>query len=148
MTYELCYLIAEAKKPELEKIASAAREILEKIGGTLTGAPITEERKLSYPVKHATRGVYVTQRFTLPDTAADQDRADVPTADPIADLTRQYNLLHDLLRFIIVRADELPPLQTKEERIAQHQKRSQETLHRSLRSKDAIDTELEKVLKI
>lgn len=147
MIYELCYLVAEAKKPDIEKIALTVHDVLEKSGGTLSGTPVMEERKLSYPVKHTTRGIYITQRFTLPVADTDQER-DASTADPIAELTRQYNLLHDLLRFIIVRADELPPLQTKEERIAQDQKRSQETLHRSMRSKDAIDTELEKVLKI
>jgi len=105
MKYELFYLVAGSREADLETIKAGAREIVTAEGGVFDEKEVVEKRKLAYQVKHETHGFYVARRFELENTQSLQD------------ITRKLNLNPNILRSIISRADELPELKTKEERI-------------------------------
>jgi len=113
MKYELFYLVAGSKEADLEAIKVGAQEIVTAEGGVFEEKEVAEKRKLAYQIKHETHGVYVARRFELED----------PTK--IQDITRKLNLYTSILRSVISRADELPELKTKEERIGAASSRSE-----------------------
>jgi hypothetical protein len=69
-------------------------------------------------VKKETRGTYIARRFTLPDVdereAAAGTEAIEEGVHPIATMNRTLQLSSDVLRFIIVRADDMPELKAIE----------------------------------
>jgi small subunit ribosomal protein S6 len=105
MQYELFYLVASAKEADLEKIKESVTKIVTEEGGVFEPKMTQERRKLAYEIKHETHGFYMAQRFNLEDTSKVQE------------IIRKLNLNVDVLRSVISRADELPELMTKEERI-------------------------------
>lgn len=109
MEYELMFLIAEEKVPELSRIKDEVHALVKLAGGTWTSEFLEFDRKLSYEIKHNWRGTYVVQRFTLPNKDECDEMTDVPE-DAIGEITRQMNLNQEILRYIIVNAEELPPL--------------------------------------
>lgn len=113
MKYELFYLVAGSKEADLEKIKAGVQEIVTAEGGVFEEKEVAEKRKLAYQIKHETHGVYVARRFEITDLAKLQE------------ITRKLNLNTDILRAIISRADELPELKTKEERIGAASARSE-----------------------
>jgi len=106
MQYELFYLVAGSKEGELGKIKEAVKKIVAEEGGVFEPKETTEKRRLAYAVKHETFGIYNALRFGLED----KDRFRV--------INKRMNLNPEVLRFIISRADELPELKSREERIA------------------------------
>jgi ribosomal protein S6 len=70
-----------------------------------------EKRKMAYEVKKEVRGTYIARRFTLPDA---DERESEPEIHPIVSMTRTLQLSKDVLRFIIVRADDMPELKAIE----------------------------------
>ncbi len=141
MEYELMFLIADSKKEELAKIKSDIDNIVTKAGGTKKGDNIEFERKLMYEIKHNWRGIYVTSRFTTPN----KDEKKEDDKDTVAEITRQLNLHKDLLRYIIVDAKELPPLES----FVQTSEKAQMEDKKVLKEKgEKIDGKLEKVLNI
>lgn len=111
MKYELFYLISASKETEFDKIKADIMKMIADKGGVFEEKETIEKRKLSYEIAHETHGVYLAQRFEM---------------DPenLANISNKINLYPDVLRFIISRADELPELKSKEERINEAQKRS------------------------
>jgi len=105
MQYELFYLIAGSKESDLPKIKEAVKKIVTEEGGILEAKETSEKRRLAYKVNHETFGIYNALRFNLED----KDRFRV--------INKRMNLSPEVLRFIISRADELPELRTREERI-------------------------------
>jgi ribosomal protein S6 len=108
--YELLYLVAESKEVDLARIKEEVKTIVEGEGGTYAGVEKLEKRKLAYAIKRETRGTYIAQRFTTPDK---NDReASVEAGEPsiLGRINHKVTLYRDVLRFIIVRADDLPPL--------------------------------------
>ena len=105
MNYELFYLVGISKETELPKIKEDLKNIVLEEGGVFEEKETEEKRKLSYEVKHETHGIYIAQRFALEDS------------DKIQTIIKKINLYPNILRFLISRADELPALRTKEERI-------------------------------
>lgn len=102
MQYELFYLIGSSKEEKEDKIKKSVKETVEKAGGVFLPTQVSFKRRLAYPIKHETQGVYVAQRFNLEDT------------ELVSKIIQALNLNKDVLRFIVVRADELPELRTKE----------------------------------
>lgn len=113
MKYELFYLVAGSREAELDTIKAGASEIVTAEGGVFEEKVVTEKRKLAYEVKHETHGFYVASRFEIEDK------------EKIQAITRKLNLFTGILRFVISRADELPELKTKEERIGAAQAKSE-----------------------
>ncbi|PIP27150.1 MAG: hypothetical protein COX30_03410 [Candidatus Moranbacteria bacterium CG23_combo_of_CG06-09_8_20_14_all_39_10] len=105
MKYELFYLVAGSKEAELETIKAGASAIITTEGGVFEEKEVVEKRKLAYQIKHETHGIYVARRFSVEDT------------EKLQTITRNLNLYTSILRSVISRADELPELKTKEERI-------------------------------
>lgn len=106
--YELFYLVGETKEADLENIKTAVAKIVTDEGGVFLKPETEEKRKLAYMVKKETRGIYIARRFTLPD----HDEVDQETVEvhPLAKINRNLMLSKDVLRFLILRADELPEL--------------------------------------
>jgi len=107
MKYELFYLIGASKEAEIEKVRQSVSDIVLKSGGVFEEKETMEKRKLSYRIKRETHGIYIAQRFELEDN------------QKLSDIIQKMNLNSEILRSIINRADELPELKSKEERIAE-----------------------------
>lgn len=104
MEYELFYLAGASKEAEIEQIKSEVQDIVTAEGGVFLEKQVQEKRRLAYPVKHETHGIYVAQRFTLEEPEKTQS------------ISQKLNLYTKILRFMISRADELPPLLSRDER--------------------------------
>lgn len=109
--YELFYLVGDTKEADLPRIKGEVEKIVADQGATWLEKEVVEKRKLAYPVKKEIRGTYIAKRFTLPD----QDERGEGSANTVAEMNRALQLYHDVLRFIIVRADDLPSLDSREE---------------------------------
>lgn len=105
--YELLYLVGESKEAELPRIREDVEKLVVSNGGTFL-APVTEEkRKMAYPVKKEVRGTYIARRFTLPGKDEQDGEAEI---HPLVVINRALQLSQDVLRFIVVHADDLPEL--------------------------------------
>lgn len=105
MEYELFYLVGVSKEAGLEKIKGEAENVVKNSGGVFLEKITTEKRRLSYVVKHETHGVYIARRFEL------------EKPENLKEITNKLNLNANILRFIISRAEDLPELKSKEERM-------------------------------
>jgi ribosomal protein S6 len=105
--YEVFYLVGERKETELPRIRTDIQKLVEGMGGSFLEQETTDRRRLAYPIKKETRGTYVARRFTLPDI---DERGEEATGNPIEEISRKLKLSVDVLRFLIVRAEDLPEL--------------------------------------
>ncbi|MFA6047229.1 MAG: 30S ribosomal protein S6 [Parcubacteria group bacterium] len=106
MRYELFYLIGASREADAEKIKEDIMKLVTEAGGVFEEKETIEKRRLAYQIKHETHGIFIAQRFEL-DT------------EKIPELSKKINLYPNLTRFIISKANELPELKTKEERISE-----------------------------
>ncbi|MFZ1735993.1 MAG: 30S ribosomal protein S6 [Candidatus Moraniibacteriota bacterium] len=111
--YELFYLIGETKEAELPRIKADVEALIISEGATFLDGETLDKRKLAYTIQKEVRGTYIARRFTVPqeeDALASElaEREDV--ADFVARVTKKLNLSKDVLRFLILRADDLPVL--------------------------------------
>lgn len=142
MEYELMWLVSDKNKENLEQLKSEVNDIVAKAGGTKTGTEIEFEKKLAYEIKHNWRGIYVTSRFTVGNK---DDRDEVGAPDTVAEVSRQLNLHKEILRYIVVSAEDLPSL----DEFQQTSQKSETEGKKVLKEKgEKIDGKLEKVLKI
>lgn len=156
MEYELLYLVGKNNEPDLEKIKEEMRAIVIQEGAKFLDPQMTEERKLAYKIKRETRGIYVVQRFEIP-------MEDFPQEEPakqqnrIGNITQKLNLNQNILRSIIVKADELPELksekekaeeESKEEKKKTEAKKTETPRKQKEESVEDIDKKLEEILKI
>lgn len=109
MQYEILYLIGESKKTNLESIKAEVKQIITQEGGTFIDPEIIKERKMSYQIQDNIRGIYIAQRFNTAGRDAENYN---PKA--IQNINRKLTLSTNILRFIIVNAQELPELKEKE----------------------------------
>ena len=94
--YEGMFLLDnQAVRADWKAAKSAVTETLEKHGGTVRSARRWEERKLAYPIKHRLRGTYVLAYYDL-------------EVGSIVDLRRDLELSETVLRYLLVRAEEVP----------------------------------------
>jgi len=113
MKYELFYLVGASKDAELEKIRTDVNEIIKSRNGVFEEKETLEKRRLAYEVKHETHGIYIAQRFEM-------------ESEKLQEVISKLNLYTEVLRFVLSRADELPDLKSKEERIAEAKNASRE----------------------
>lgn len=147
MEYELMYLIGDKEKENLGAIKKDIEGIVTTAGAKLEGSSIEFERKFAFEIQHQWHGTYVVQRFTLGDKDAREEGLgddELPT-DTVGEITRQLNLSKPVLRYIIVNAEELPPL---DEFVANMSKSAKEGKKILKEKGEKIDGKLEKVLKI
>lgn len=149
MQYELFYLVAGSKESSLGKIKDEVKKIVAEEGGIFEPKETTEKRRLAYSVGHETFGIYNALRFNLED----KDRFRV--------INKRMNLYTEVLRFIISRADELPELKSREERMAASEQAVQRGKQAEIKkvapqaekkstpaAKEDIDKKLEEILNI
>ncbi len=108
MQYELFYLVGESKESQLDQIKEKIKKIITDEGGKFLEPEIIEKRKLAYKVKRETRGTYIAQRF---DLSGEEEPAVV---NKIQNINKKMTLYQNILRFIIVRASDLPELKPHE----------------------------------
>ncbi len=109
MTYELFYLIAESKESELPKIKELVKKIVESEDGKWLEPEIIEKRKMAYKIKGQFRGVYIARRFELSEKDLEGHKTET-----VQNISKQIKLNPDILRFVIVKADDLPELKPHE----------------------------------
>ncbi|HPN54912.1 MAG TPA: 30S ribosomal protein S6 [Candidatus Moranbacteria bacterium] len=127
MQYELFYLVGERQEANLEAIKENVKSLLVSHQAKLLEPELSEKRKLSYEIKHQRKGVYVTRRFELPE-------ADDQKESPLREITKKLNLSNEVLRFMIVKTDDLPELDSKEKRKAREMAAQTQSSQRTPRS--------------
>ena len=115
MQYELFYLVGERQEATLDAIKEGVNAILVSGKAKLLDPELLEKRKLAYEIKHQRKGTYVTRRFELPEFDEIKDEKEFG----IEAITKKLNLNNDVLRFLIVKTEDLPDLGAKERRKAQ-----------------------------
>ena len=103
MEYEICYLIGESKELNLDSIKEGVEKIVENAGGSFLEGEFQEKRKMAYEIEKEIRGTYVARRFEVKKVNGAVD-----------EITKELNLNNDVLRFIVVKTDELPELRKSE----------------------------------
>lgn len=116
MQYELFYLVGQRQEANLDAIKKGVEEILALENATLIDPEQMEKRKLAYEIKHQNKGVYITRRFELPEIDFWADEANGEKEFGIEAITKKLNLNNDVLRFLIVKTDDLPDLGAKDRR--------------------------------
>lgn len=116
MQYELFYLVGQRQEASLDAIKKGVEEILTLESATLIDPEQMEKRKLAYEIKHQNKGIYITRRFELPEIDFWADEANGEKEFGIAAITNKLNLNNDVLRFLIVKTEDLPDLGAKDRR--------------------------------
>ena len=119
MQYELFYLVGERQEANLDAIKEGVNAILALEEAKMVGEELSEKRKLAYEIKHQNKGTYITRRFELPEIDFWADEANGEREFGIQAITNKLNLNNDVLRFLIVKTDDLPDLGAKDRRKAQ-----------------------------
>ena len=122
MQYEIFYLIGASKEANLDSVKKEVEKIVTDAEGCFLEKETVEKRRLSYIVNKETHGIYIARRFELEDTSK------------IGKITSKLNLNPNVDRFIISRADELPELKSKEERIAEVAKKEEQQKNKAAES--------------
>lgn len=112
MEYEICYLIGESKEANLDAIRPIIEGIITKHKGTFLEGEFLRKRRLSYEIKREARGTYVARRFTVPSRdERDEMEADY---DIMGEINKELRFNQDILRYMVVKTDDLPPLKDLE----------------------------------
>jgi small subunit ribosomal protein S6 len=92
--YEVVYIIApDRNDDQIQATVEKYNNLIKNQGATIERTDIWERRRLAYPIKGYTEGIYVVVHFH-----------GLPAAE--AELKRVFLISEDTLRFIIVRPDE------------------------------------------
>lgn len=108
MEYEIFYLIGESKEANLDKIRKNVEGVIKKNQGNLNKDEFVKKRRLAYEIKKEARGTYVAKRFSLPDK--DDLEENFSGVNFIGEITKELNFNPDILRFVIVKTDDVPEL--------------------------------------
>lgn len=92
--YEIMYIL-DARLEELDqnKINERVNETIAKIGGKVEKSEVWGRRKLAFPIKKQTDGIYMLTNF----------QAD---SDSLVELQRVMGITEGLLRHLVIRKDE------------------------------------------
>ncbi len=86
-SYETIYILRPNIEPEdAEKVAARVTDVFEKMGGKLTKVDLWGKRKLAYPIRKYTRGIFIFLGYSA-------------HGDLIAELERNLRLLETVIRF-------------------------------------------------
>ena len=92
--YETIYILRpDVGNDAAEKIVERAKDVIARLGGTLTKLDNWGKRKLAYPIHKNTRGIFVYLKY-------------VGFNDLVAELERNLRLLDEVVRFQTVLLDE------------------------------------------
>ena len=93
--YETIYILrADVDNDAAEKVAGRARDVIQRLGGTLTKLDNWGKRRLAYPIRKSNRGIFVYLKY-------------VGFSDLVAELERNLRLLDQVVRFqtVLVREE-------------------------------------------
>lgn len=94
--YELTYVIQpDVDDEKLADIQERLAEFIAGAGGAVTRTLDWGRRRLAYPIKRQTSGIYVTHRIDLPAAAVDE-------------LQRVLRFNEDVLRYLVLTTDDVP----------------------------------------
>jgi len=91
-TYELTVVFTQAST-DLTKIAKSLENLIEKAQGKVVSKEDWGIKELSYPIRKQTKGVYWFHKLELP-------------ADNVIKLDKSLRLMPEVIRYLIVRAEE------------------------------------------
>ncbi len=116
MNYEINFLILQSQTEKVDKIKQQVKKLIESKDGKITDELSYKKRKLAYEIKHEQYGFYTVYRFNL------------ESGEILKELTKELNLLNEVVRHIIVKSDELPALQKEigKDTMAEQEKKSKE----------------------
>ena len=123
MEYEICYLIGESKEADLEKIRPEIEGIITKHKGVFSEGEFLRKRRMAYEIKGEKRGTYVARRFTIP--SKDEREELYPDYDIMGEINKELRFNQNLLRYILIKTDDLPPLkdlEMSEEKVAEEKR--------------------------
>ncbi len=120
MEYEIFYLIGESKEANLDKIRENVEAIIKKNQGKIDEDEFVKKRRLAYEIKKEARGTYVAKRFSLPDK--DERDEKFSGIDFIGEITKELNFNQEVLRFVIVKTDDVPNLSELKKKEAEMKK--------------------------
>ncbi|EKE15531.1 MAG: hypothetical protein ACD_11C00145G0004 [uncultured bacterium] len=154
MQYELFYLIGQNNEGNLEAIKKEVEKTLTDEGAEFLDPEVITKRKFSYEIKHQIKGAYIARRFEMPEKELSEKEIEEKKSS-IEIATRKLNLNSNVLRFIIVKADELPELKQKEaiaEKKPQEFKKTRKPeaapAKEEAKKEEDIDKKLEEILNI
>jgi len=85
--YETIYILrSDVDNAGAEKVVERAKDVITRLGGTLTKLDNWGKRKLAYPIQKSTRGIFVYLKY-------------VGYGDLVAELERNLRLLDEVVRF-------------------------------------------------
>jgi ribosomal protein S6 len=150
MQYELFYLVGEDKEPALEKIKGEVKKAVEDEKCQWLETQIMEKRKMAYKIKGQFRGIYIAQRFEIPENEESEGK------EELRNISKKMNLNPNILRFIIVKTDDLPELKLKRlepeaEKAAPVKEIRKPEIEKEAKKpvkEEDIDAKLEEILKI
>ncbi|MDH3199537.1 MAG: 30S ribosomal protein S6 [Myxococcales bacterium] len=93
--YETIYILRpDVDNATAEKVVGRARDVVKRLGGTLTKLDNWGKRRLAYPIEKNTRGIFVYLKY-------------VGFGDLVAELERNLRLLDEVVRFqtVLLRED-------------------------------------------
>jgi ribosomal protein S6 len=132
MQYEILYLVGEPHTADLPDIQKKVETSITESGGKLLDEKWEDRRKLAYPIKHIVRGTFIARRFEVSEGLE---------TNPVDDIQAKLQLMNEVLRSIIVRAENLPTLKEFASR------KEEERLKHSQGSKSTQDTPQRKDMK-
>ncbi len=89
--YETVYILRPDVDPdEAEKVAGRIKDVMETAGGKFTEVDLWGKRRLAYPIKKFTRGIYVYYKF-------------VGNTEIVAEQERNLRLLEPVIRYQTVK---------------------------------------------
>jgi len=115
MQYELFYLVGQNNEEKLDATKKEVEQTLTDEGAVFGEMEVITRRKLSYEVKHQIKGIYIARRFEMPEVDYWAEGLESEKIGRIDVITKKLNLNQNVLRFMIVKAEELPELKQKEE---------------------------------
>lgn len=91
--YELVYILQPNVDPdEADRVATRIQDVVSKLGGKITKVDAWGRRRLAYPIKKASRGVFIYVRM-------------IGFADLVAELERNLRNIDAVMRFQTVRRE-------------------------------------------
>lgn len=111
--YELTVLIHPDLEADLETPLTKVRDIIKNAGGTIIREDNWGKKKLAYPIRREEFGIYVYMDVELP--------ADAPLK-----ISNTFNITDEVLRYLLVTADEKARKALAEQAAAANDKKEEE----------------------
>ncbi len=101
-SYELTYILRPLDETALAAVNERIANMIATSGGEITARNDWGKRHLAYPIKKLNEGYYVALQLNLPPPA-------------VRTIERALQLNDDVLRYLVIRADEVQPEAEKEQ---------------------------------